>query len=570
MTELSRFWDGTTVGDATLAPYDAPTEMSRVLQSVSGAGGIATNQSAVFRGELNELAVTGASTPVAVNSGRAITGGTWYENNAATMVAIPTPAGATRIDRIVLRKDWATQTVRVTRIAGTEGGAAPALVQIWGTTWDGPLAQASITTGGVITLTDQRQFVGYNAGAGAGSTNTVLVWNGSNAGWSATPTVNTLTAVTTVTSQGGLGFIAQSSSGTSLRVYGSSGTHQWDQYLNGVNLRFSDNTGGGQVIFDTGATFGGPIKVSNSTVSDISANTAFFYYTNPNMRLIGRGPDAATNASFQIITTRSDGSNTIVPFTIDSAGKINIPNTTYVGSSTTNTFMTTGITIQQGGADNEILALKSTDVAHGMTSIAETDTYATFAKLGGADGGLILRGFTETTPGMFIVGDSGTEDTTKSIGALSSIMLQAELKSGTTAGAIGATSNAVVIRNGGNARFIFQGDGTSYEDVGTAWVNYDDHDDIALLTDLSIAASRSDDAIHRRFANFLRYSPEMLQAMDLIHFNADGHHFANRSKIQMALIGASRQLGDRITSVDERVAKLEQENRELRALVGVD
>ena len=34
-----------------------------------------------------------------------------------------------------------------------------------------------------------------------------------------------------------------------------------------------------------------------------------------------------------------------------------------------------GITINQGGQDNEILALKSSDVAHGITGIAETDTY---------------------------------------------------------------------------------------------------------------------------------------------------------------------------------------------------
>jgi hypothetical protein len=51
-----------------------------------------------------------------------------------------------------------TRTVRITRIAGIEGAGAPAITQTAGTTWDIPLAQVSITTGGAITLTDQRTF----------------------------------------------------------------------------------------------------------------------------------------------------------------------------------------------------------------------------------------------------------------------------------------------------------------------------------------------------------------------------------------------------------------------------
>ena len=43
----------------------------------------------------------------------------------------------------------------------------------------------------------------------------------------------------------------ESSAGSGLRMYGSSGTNQWDVYLNSTNLRFSDNTGGGVAQFDT-------------------------------------------------------------------------------------------------------------------------------------------------------------------------------------------------------------------------------------------------------------------------------------------------------------------------------
>jgi len=161
MAELSAPWNGITIGDAaTLGAIDAPTEWAELQNSIGGGGGITTNLGGVFRYELNELEVSGTVSPVSVATGRALVHGTWYEADAAVSVAIPTPAVSTRIDRIVLRKSWAAQTVRVTRIAGVEGGSAPAITQSAGTTWDIPLAQAAITTGGVITVTDERDFMG--------------------------------------------------------------------------------------------------------------------------------------------------------------------------------------------------------------------------------------------------------------------------------------------------------------------------------------------------------------------------------------------------------------------------
>jgi hypothetical protein len=160
MAETSRFWDGTSTGDATAAPYDAATEFAGVLKSIIAAAALQPDEGGVLAGQLNECATSGAATPISVAAGRAICYGTWYQADAAVSVAVPSPGASTRIDRIVLRKDWAAQTVRVTRIAGVEGGGAPALTQTAGVTWDTPLYQLSITTLGVITLTDQRRWIG--------------------------------------------------------------------------------------------------------------------------------------------------------------------------------------------------------------------------------------------------------------------------------------------------------------------------------------------------------------------------------------------------------------------------
>ncbi len=112
----------------------------------------------VLRGQGSELAVSGATSPVDVAAGEAIVDGTWYDNSGITTVVVPTPATLTRIDLIVLEKDWTAQTIRLARVAGAEGGAAPTVTQIDGTTWEIKLAEVSITTGGAITVTDFREF----------------------------------------------------------------------------------------------------------------------------------------------------------------------------------------------------------------------------------------------------------------------------------------------------------------------------------------------------------------------------------------------------------------------------
>jgi hypothetical protein len=161
MAESSMLWTTNNTGDGPTAGY-TQTQLFQMMRSFARTA----NLGGVFPDVLNELAVTGTATPVAVNTGQAICYGIPYFNSAAVNVAIATPASLTRVDRIVLRASWAAQTVRITRIAGTEGAGTPAMTQSAGTTWDIPLATVSITTGGVITVTDAREWangIGDNA-----------------------------------------------------------------------------------------------------------------------------------------------------------------------------------------------------------------------------------------------------------------------------------------------------------------------------------------------------------------------------------------------------------------------
>ena len=58
-----------------------------------------------------------------------------------------------------------------------------------------------------------------------------------------------------------------STGGNGLRVYGGSGTNQWDMYLSGANLRIGDNTGGGNVQIDSNVTINTSLSPFGSQVN---------------------------------------------------------------------------------------------------------------------------------------------------------------------------------------------------------------------------------------------------------------------------------------------------------------
>ncbi len=160
MAEKSIFWTTGATGDGATAYTQA--EVIRWMRQLWLAD---DTEEGVQKGYENDLEPTGAATPVAINTGAAIIYGFPYWNTASVNVAVATPAGNTRIDRIVLRASWAAQTIRITLIAGAEGsGIPPAIVQTDGVTWDLKICQVSITTGGTITLTDERDWVRPNIG----------------------------------------------------------------------------------------------------------------------------------------------------------------------------------------------------------------------------------------------------------------------------------------------------------------------------------------------------------------------------------------------------------------------
>jgi hypothetical protein len=217
-----------------------------------------------------------------------------------------------------------------------------------------------------------------------------------------------------------------------------------------------------------------------------------------------------------------------------------------------NSKMTIGLTINMGAADNEILSLKSSDVAHGMTDEAETDTFGFLSKVSSTAGGVQLYGLSESTGGIQLQGAHTTDDTTKSTAGRGAIRLQSVLKSGTTVGANGANSNLVTVDTNGTTRFILDADGDSHQDVGTAWTNFDSHDDVALLN--ATSALLNPDSVRIGFSkNFLAKNKKKLKELGVVTFNRNGHHFINWSRFHMLHMGATRWLAEKVANLETRL-----------------
>jgi len=232
-------------------------------------------------------------------------------------------------------------------------------------------------------------------------------------------------------------------------------------------------------------------------------------------------------------------------------------------NDTTNANMTVGLTINQGAADDEILALKSSDVAHGRTTFAETDTYAYFRKGNPTGGGLEIQGISDAdTPtgnaSLYLKGFTADAalDTTKSTIAFAAVAISTGVTDGGTGcTAPGADQNLVVIQAYDTTRFIFDAEGSGHADV--EWTTFDAHDDLALVRDIER------EMIPGQFGESLTYNRDALERVGIIgkgswhEENGKQHAMINFTKLQMLHHGAIDQIGSRVESAEERIGHLE-------------
>lgn len=230
------------------------------------------------------------------------------------------------------------------------------------------------------------------------------------------------------------------------------------------------------------------------------------------------------------------------------AGRFDANGTLFI-NDTANAKMTVGLTINQGANDDEILAFKSSDVAHPMTALAEADTYAVFDKVQATDGGLDLKGYTDAGNhlALRLLGRSGkaadTTDTTSSTGIVD---INAQVTDGGTgATAVADAGNVLTVTNQALARFLVKGNGVLHATNVTSGdgdldgVALDHEDDIGLVRvhertvhkGLGIAMSKWDEQI--------RVNEDDLKRLGVL--SSEGH-FYNMQRMNSLLGGAIWQV----------------------------
>jgi len=141
---------------------------------------------------------------------------------------------------------------------------------------------------------------------------------------------------------------------------------------------------------------------------------------------------------------------------------------TFIGD-TANANITTGITINQGAADDQIFALKSSDVAHGVTGTAETDTYGSLSKAQATSGGLVIGGYKDAD-GIAgaalqlngILGEAAHTDTDGSAYAV--INFISKVADGTGTAVVADAGNMASFSNGGSAtKWLIKGSGNVWQ-----------------------------------------------------------------------------------------------------------
>ena len=234
-------------------------------------------------------------------------------------------------------------------------------------------------------------------------------------------------------------------------------------------------------------------------------------------------------------------------------------------NETANAHQTIGLTINQGAADDQIISLKSSDIAHGMTDWAETDTFVRFAKQSATEGGLQIMAFRDAgTIGLELRGVGVSDNTTKSASGNATVQINAFKKTSATVTAVGSAGNLLAVKNNDNARLIVDAEGDLHIDNGGGHADpyvqvYDEHDDALLIRALDHAKSNAGASglVKERWDDFVKYNEEDLIEHSILGDTIENGGFINVTGLQRLHNGAIWQGYTRQMEQEERIKELE-------------
>jgi len=233
--------------------------------------------------------------------------------------------------------------------------------------------------------------------------------------------------------------------------------------------------------------------------------------------------------------------------------------------------MNRGITINQLCQDDEILAFKSSDVAHGVTGATETDTYGMFKKDCASQGGLAIHSFIESNPVSFhLYAYANSTNATHTASGRGVIELETYDICGTGTTSFGSSINLLAIRNGGT-QFIVDAEGDLFAN-GSATTVYDAYCDAQLARAVTqvIDSSGGSGLINTRWDDFINYNECTLIDLDLlggprIGVDPSEQGLINYTGMVRLHSGAIWQLHSKLADQQEEITALKGQ---LQALTG--
>ena len=175
-----------------------------------------------------------------------------------------------------------------------------------------------------------------------------------------------------------------------------------------------------------------------------------------------------------------------------------------------------GVTLNQGANDGNILTFKSSDVAHGRTSVAETDTYAEFGKASSGDGGLVITSINDTgNISFYMDAHARSNDTGKGTGDHGCMNFDANTHDGSNSGtALSTNANMVTFSNDNSVRFIFDAEGDIHVDGSSSISTYDAYEDAQLVRAYDLSHGKG--VIASQFDKFVQYNKDDLTDVGLV------------------------------------------------------
>ena len=297
-------------------------------------------------------------------------------------------------------------------------------------------------------------------------------------------------------------------------------------FVDAGNNKIGINTTGSSpsqvTIEDVTGNGGGTLGLTTDT-SGTSDNLGRFHFgnaTDGSLAAIFGIADGASDAGALTFRTEATGAALEEALRIDSNRKL------ATNGETAGDTGEGGLCLNQAANADNILTLKSSDIAHGITATAETDTYFEIRKQSGSIGGAELSAYGEQKLAYAIQGFVGlAEESSPSAASFGPVYVNCSIKSGSSIVEMSAAQHLFVVANDGDAKFMVDGDGTFHSDGSGG--TYDTYEDAQLVRAFDL--SHKEGVINSKFDKFVQYNHEDLAEAKLVGRNPDGtpNYFIN-------------------------------------------